>query len=463
MIQKLICKQNIAVLGLKKSGISTIKFLKQKGLNPIGWDDDKEVRFKVKQRGINVKDLKKINLSNFSLLIVSPGIPSYGDKKHSIVKKAESKGIEVINDIELFFRLNKNSKCIGITGTNGKSTTVSLINHVLNQIKIKNSVGGNIGRPIFDIQVPKGGFYVLEISSFQLELMKSSRFKVGIILNITNDHLDRHGSFKKYASEKIKIFNNQQKEDIAIVGVDNNESLDLLKKTKKKLKSQIITISGQNKKSNIYVKNNYLVIDCEYKNKKIFKEINLKNFKNIIGPHNYQNLAAVYAVLIKLGFHQWKKIENSIKTFNGLPHRLQKIREINKIQYINDSKATNLDSTDKALSSYNNIYWILGGKAKEKNLNKLKKHFIKINHVFLLGETKTIYEKYIKKYLNYTITKDLKEAVISAHNLAQQKIISNTKSFPVILFSPACSSLDEWENFEERGNAFIKLVTKLNS
>ena len=189
----------------------------------------------------------------------------------------------------------------------------------------------------------------------------------------------------------------------------------------------------------------------------------MRNFDNIVGAHNYQNLAAVYAVLFKLGFHNYKKIEKSIKTFKGLPHRLQKVREINKIKYINDSKATNLDSTQRALECYNNIYWILGGKAKEKNLDKLKKYFSKIQHVFLIGETKKIYKSYIKNYLKHTVSMNLKDAVKSAHYLAHTEYNSNSKNPPVILFSPACSSLDEWESFEKRGDAFIKLVKKLNN
>jgi len=464
MTNRYFFKKNIAILGLSRSGISTIKFLQKKGLVPIGWDDDKEIRKKAKQQGIKVENLQKINSQVFSFLIVSPGIHTVGFKKHVIIKKAEIEGIEIINDIELFFRLNPGSKCIGVTGTNGKSTTVSLISHVFNKIKIKNSVGANIGKPIFELRKPGSGFYILEISSFQLELMKSSRFQIAIFLNITNDHLERHGSLQRYASEKMKIFNNQAEGDLSVLGVDNKISNNLLKRIKKKNKSKVLTISGANNQSNIYVKNNYLYINCILKKKKkITKKVNLEKFKNIIGSHNYQNIAAVYAVLLQLGFFHWKEIEKAIQTFVGLPHRLQKVREINSVTYINDSKATNLDSTDKALSNYKNIYWILGGRAKEKNLSTLKKHFFKIKHAFLLGETQKLYANYLKKYLKYTITKDLKHAVCLAHELAQKSLIKNKKTIPVVLFSPACSSLDEWKNFEERGNTFIKLVKKLNN
>ena len=464
MTLELLSKKNIAILGLSKSGISTIKFLKKKGFNPIGWDDNAEIRRKAKNKGIRIENLKKINIKKISFLVVSPGIPSIGFKRHPLIKKADLAGTEIINDIELFFRFYPKSKCIGITGTNGKSTTVSLLHHIFNKIGIRSSLGGNIGKPIFNLKNPGNGFYILEISSFQLELMKTARFKIGIILNITNDHLERHGNFQRYVSEKIKIFNNQQKSDLSVIGVDDQISSKILNKIKKKNISEVLTISGNNKKSDIYIKNNYLYIKNIFENKKeIFKKINLKKFQNIISEHNYQNIAAIYAVLIKIGFFNWKKIENAIKSFVGLPHRLQKIREINKISYINDSKATNLDSTNKALSSYKKIYWILGGRLKEKNLSILKKHFFKIEHVFLLGESKKIYENYLKKYLSYTVTENLKEAVFLAHNLAQNYVIKYTSSKPVVLLSPACSSLDEWKNFEERGNAFIKLVKRLDN
>lgn len=454
-------KKKVAVLGLGKSGISTIKFLKKKGVILFGWDDDKVKRDKAKKNGVIINNLKKINPESFLFLVVSPGISAVGNNKHPIVKKAENAKLEIINDIELFFRFKPFSQYIGVTGTNGKSTTVSLLSHVFNKFKINNSLGGNIGTPVFDLKNPKNGFYILEISSFQLELMKRTKFNIAMLLNVTKDHLDRHSNYKRYISEKIKIFNNQGKYNSSILGIDDEVSKSLLKKIKKKSKSQIVTISGKNNVGNIYVKNNYLHINYISKNKKILKKINLLKFKNFLGSHNYQNIAAIYAVMLKLNLLNWKKIEDSIKSFVGLPHRLQKVRQINNTFYVNDSKATNLASTEKALSCYQNIYWILGGKAKEKNLRSLKNHFFRIKHVFLLGETKKIYAKFLKKYLSCTLTKDLKEAVRLAHNLVQKKISKNKKDYSVVLFSPACSSLDEWENFEQRGNAFIKLVKKI--
>ena len=187
--------------------------------------------------------------------------------------------------------------------------------------------------------------------------------------------------------------------------------------------------------------------------------MNIKQFKNFLGEHNYQNIAAVYAVVLSLGFFDWKKIENSIKSFKILPHRVQKIRQIGDILFVNDSKATNINATDQALKNFNNIYWILGGRIKEKNLQKLKKNFFRIKHVFLLGETKFLYEKYLKNFLDCTIVRNLQEAVKLSYYLAKKEIKKNSHS--VVLLSPACSSLDEWRDFEERGNAFINFVKKI--
>ena len=250
-----------------------------------------------------------------------------------------------------------------------------------------------------------------------------------------------------------------------MIGIDNKISKNLLKIVKKKYYSEIFSISGLNENANIYVKGNYLNINYNSKNqKKISKKINLNKFNNFRGSHNYQNIAAIYSILLKLNLCNWDKIEEAIKSFPGLPHRLQSIRKINNIEYINDSKATNIDSSDKALSIFKkNIYWILGGKSKEKSLTKLKKHFPKIKHVFLLGETKYLYKKYLQNFLKCTIVKNLRDAIVLSHKLVQEERIKKKLNTGVILFSPACSSLDEWNNFEERGNSFISVVKKLNN
>ena len=394
-------------------------------------------------------------------LLVSPGIPSSGKKKHVILKQARKEKVEIVNDVELFFRFNPEEKYIGVTGTNGKSTTVCLLNHILKKLKINNSLSGNIGKPVFDLKNYKQSFNILEISSFQLESMTRTRFNVAVLLNISKDHIERHENFQKYISEKIKIFNNQSENDFSIIGIDDKVTSHLVKRLEKKLNSKIITISGKNNSADIYVKNRKLIINLNLGKKKVFKKINIEQFKNFLGEHNYQNIAAVYAIILSLGFLDWKKIENSIKSFKILPHRLQKIRQIGNITFINDSKATNIDATDQALKNFNNIYWILGGRIKEKNLQKLKKHFFRIKHVFLVGETKFLYEKYLRNFLECTIVKNLEEAVKLSCFLAKEKIKKEKIKSSIILLSPACSSLDEWRDFEDRGNAFIKLVKKI--
>ena len=194
-------------------------------------------------------------------MIASPGITSSGKKRHIIIKKAEKKKIEIVNDIELFYRFNPEENFIGITGTNGKSTTATLLHHILKKLKIHNNLGGNIGRPVFDLKKINQSVCILEISSFQLELMKRVRFKIAALLNISRDHIERHESFAKYISEKIKIFNNQSENDTSIIAIDNRITSNLAKKLKKKLHSKIITVSGKNNKADIYVKNKKLIIN----------------------------------------------------------------------------------------------------------------------------------------------------------------------------------------------------------
>ena len=445
--------KKVGVLGLSRTGKSLINFLTKNGFTVFIWDDKKETLLKEKKKRPNTKILNISNLKQMSFILTSPGVPSSGEKKHFILKKTEKRKIEILNDIELFFRFNPESNYIGVTGTNGKSTTVTLLNHILKKLNIKNTLSGNIGKPIFNLRKPDKN-NILEISSFQLEKMKLTKLHIGVLLNISKDHIDRHENLKKYSFIKSKIFNNQSREDYSIIGIDDEATCCLAKKLKKKLSSKIITISGKNNKADIFVKNKKLIINFNYENKKIFKIIDIKKFKNLIGEHNYQNIAAVYAILLSMKIFNWKKIEESIKSFEGLPHRLQNVRLIEKITFINDSKATNVNATSHALKSFNNIYWILGGRAKEKKLQELRKHFFRIKHVFLIGETKFIYEKYLKNYLNCSVVKNLKEATKLSYNFARKE----KRNSSVVLFSPACSSLDEWKDFEERGNAFVKFV-----
>jgi len=450
--------KKVGVLGLSRTGISSIKFLKKKSFVVFGWDDNKKILSKAKKK-LNIKILKNSNLKEMSFLLTSPGIPSSGKKKHSILKQAGKKKVEILNDIELFFRFNPEEKYIGVTGTNGKSTTVCLLNHIFKKLRINNSLSGNIGKPVFDLKRFKQSFNILEISSYQLEVMKRTRFNVAVLLNISKDHIDRHENFEKYISEKIKIFNNQSRNDISIIGVDDKTTSSLAKKLKKKLCSKIITVSGKNNKADIYIKDKKLIINLNLKKKRILKKINIEQFRNFLGMHNYQNIAAVYAVILSLGFFDWIKIASSIKSFKILPHRVQKIRQIGNITFVNDSKATNIDATDQALKNFNNIYWILGGRAKEKNLQKLKKHFFRIKHVCLVGETKFLYEKYLKNFLNCTVVNNLHEAVKLSYDLAKKEIKKTNPS--VVLLSPACSSIDEWKDFEDRGNSFINFVKQI--
>ena len=438
-----------------------MKFLKRRGFDVFGWDDNKEVLSKAKKNKLNIQNLNNNNLKEMTFLLVSPGIPFSVKKKHSFLKQAKKEKIEILNDIELFFRFNPEEKYIGVTGTNGKSTTVSLLSHVFKKLKINNSLSGNIGRPVFDLKRFKKIFNILEISSFQLELMKRTTFKVAVLLNITKDHIERHQSFKKYINEKIKIFNNQSEDDVSIIGVDNEVTSSLVRKLKKKLDSKIITVSGENNKADIYIKNKKLIINLNLRKNKISKIIDIGQFNNFLGVHNYQNIAAVYAIVLSLGFYKWKQIENSIKSFKALPHRLQKIKQINNITFVNDSKATNIDATNQALKNFKNVFWILGGRLKERSLQKLKKHFFRIKHVFLVGETKFLYQKYLKNFLDCTTVKNLEEAVKLSHFLAQKNIKEKKIKSSIVLLSPACSSLDEWKDFEDRGNAFIKFVKKI--
>ncbi len=428
--------KKFGVFGLGLSGLATIKYLTKKQANFIAFDDGEATITKIRsdypQFTNNLRDLNDPTWQKIDYLILSPGIPLTYPSPHKIVEIAHQAGAKIICDIELLYLDNKQAYFIGITGTNGKSTTTSLITHILKYNGLNAIVGGNIGIPVLDIEVSKKDpIFVIEASSFQLDLLDKTKFNIALLLNITPDHLDRHGNMENYSKSKYRIFAHQNENDYAIINSDLPKE------------DQMITFSEE-KQANISVIDNILTFE-----KKTYQ---LPTNNSLLGKHNQQNLAASIACCIKVGL-KIEQIIAAIPSFVGLKHRMQYLGEFNGITFINDSKATNADSSSKALASFNNIIWIAGGVAKEGGIEPLKEYFSKIKQALLIGKSQDQFAQTCGDLVAWQKCETLANAFNIACKIA--------KAGDIILLSPACASYDQWKNFEARGDAFIELFNDL--
>lgn len=413
----------VGVVGLGRSGQSVIQSLKKYNVPYHAWDDNSPTQSTkpfFAQMG---------NDNNIGFIILAPGIPLTHPKPHDCVVWAKANNVPVIGDIELFWRAVRPQKTIAITGTNGKSTTTALIGHICKSCGLNTEIGGNLGIPVFDFS-SDADIYVLELSSYQLDLLNQARFDVSVLLNFSPDHLARHGDMNGYIKAKERILKNCGR---AIIGQDDNWSVQLAKKypqallfSQQKIDPDLISI--------------------------------LENHDALRGQHNAQNAQAALLACLESGLNR-NDILTAIKTFSGLAHRQEKIYQTGNIVFINDSKATNADATEKALSSYNHIYWIVGGRAKETGLQGLEKFATKIHHAFLIGESISEFELWMKNNnISYSINTLIDDAVTKAWDMAQSDKEENEI---VILLSPACASFDQFENFEVRGDYFREKVLSL--
>ncbi|MDN5248273.1 MAG: UDP-N-acetylmuramoyl-L-alanine--D-glutamate ligase [Wolbachia endosymbiont of Tyrophagus putrescentiae] len=426
--------QNFAVFGLGKTGLSIINMLINSGAQVYAWDDNNEqiVSAQRMYKKCNFIHPKEYDWSKISSLIVSPGLHL---KSHWIAKLAKC---EIKSDIELFLGLlTEKQKVIGVTGTNGKSTTTSLIGHILKLAGKKVGIGGNLGIPVLSLNIDEE-IYVIELSSFQLELIDKINVDIGVLLNITPDHIERHGNMENYIEVKSKLVSSCR---TAIV------------------EHNIAKMLGDSIENRIYISGKVLLengISCI--NDNVFDHGNCVNMRssriNLIS--NTENIAATYAVckLLKIDHNT---IIDGIRSFSGLKYRNELLGKIKNVLFINDSKATNAEASEKALLSYNNIYWIVGGKSKIGGINPLVKHFTRIKKAFLIGESTENFASVLSSNNVEFIKCDNLE---NAFKLAYEEAFYQQEEITILL-SPACSSFDQWKNFEERGEAFCKMFENL--
>ena len=435
-----------AVLGLARSGAATVAALLASGAHVVAWDSSESAMQKlhpgegrgpgsersqlgpgVRRGGLDMVDPLTIDLTDFAGAVVSPGVPL---NRHPMV--AHAGATPIIGDIELFAQARASlpaHKVVGITGTNGKSTTTALIHHIVKTAGVPTTMGGNIGLPILaQDPLPEGGVYVLELSSYQIDLTHSLDCDVAVLLNITPDHLDRYDGFDAYAASKARLFAMQSAGHAAIIGIGDEASAAIAKQVSRSGRAEDLT--------------------------KIAPGVCMdqSRWPVLQGPHNAQNALAAIAACEALGIDN-AAIDSGLASFPGLPHRMERVASRGGVTFVNDSKATNPESTAPALAAFDRIHWILGGKAKSDDLDACAPFFGHVARAYTIGEAGSRFAALLGAKLPVEESGTLETAVAAA--------AANAKAGDTVLLSPACASFDQFRDFEERGDAFRRAVGEL--
>ncbi len=452
----------VAVFGLGASGRSTCRALLAGGARVAAWDDGEVARTASAAEGITIVDLAGADWSRFAALILAPGVPLTHPEPHWTVERARAAGIEIIGDIELFFRerarLSPASEVVCITGTNGKSTTTALIAHVLAAAGAKVEMGGNIGVPVLDLAPPDGNcIHVLEMSTFQIDLTPSLAPTIGVLLNLSPDHLDRHGAMSRYVAIKESLVARANR---AVIGVDDRLSSAVAERVSED-GIPVTAISSLGARASdvplFYCENDHLyfaAVDA--------LEVDvgsLVGIESLRGRHNMQNgLAALAIASLVLPDVSLADHVAAFRTFPGLPHRMEGVGRLRRVLFINDSKATNADSTEKALTSWpGDIYWIVGGLPKEGGIAPLSPYFSRVAKAYLIGQAADEFARTLDGHVPYERCGTLDKAIIAAARDAS----ASDAAEPVVLLSPACASYDQFRSYGHRGDVFRDLVVRL--
>ncbi|MFN9439378.1 MAG: UDP-N-acetylmuramoyl-L-alanine--D-glutamate ligase [Brevundimonas sp.] len=438
--------RRVAVFGLGRSGMAAARALKAGGAIPVPWDDGVSGRLQAEAEGFEVEDLARAEWPGFAALVLSPGLPLTHPVPHWSVTRARAAGVEVIGDIELFARAivalpeGARPKVVGITGTNGKSTTTALLGWVLKQAGLKTHVGGNIGIGVLALPAPTpGAVYVLEVSSYQLDLTTSFAPDVAILTNITPDHLDRHGGMDGYVAAKARLFQALAPGATALVGVDEPETRAVAEALGERAVSVATAPSSTRGEGKILAAPGALNIDGHI--------IDLSPARSLPGRHNAQNAAFAFAAARALGVPEAAAV-NGLLTFPGLAHRMETIGILGEVRFVNDSKATNADAARQALASYDRVFWIAGGRAKAGGIADLTDLFPRVTRAYLIGEAAGDFAATLGD-TPHAIAGDLAAAVAAAAQDA-----AGVGGPQVVLLSPAAASFDQFPDFEVRGEAF---------
>ena len=452
--------RTVAVFGLARTGLSAARALVAGGAKVALWDDKPASRDAARAEGFALTDLSTADWTAFAALMLSPGVPLTHPTPHWTVERARVAGVEIVGDVELFARTvnaasdHRRPKVIAVTGTNGKSTTTALIGHICAEAGRDTRIGGNIGVGVLGLPEMHGGaVYVLELSSYQLDLTSSLKADVSLILNVSPDHLERHGDMDGYVAAKRRIFANQAAGDTAVIGVDDAWGQQICTEITAANRRTIVPISASKAMSRgVYVLDGLLYDASAERAQQV---VDLKRAKSLPGRHNWQNAAAAFAAARGIGIPV-DQIARALLSFPGLAHRMETVGVAGRVRFVNDSKATNADAARQALSSYPKVNWIAGGQPKPGGIAALADLFPRVAKAYLIGEAEAEFAAVLEGKAQVRRCGTIDAAVEAAYGDA-----AASGQDAIILLSPACASFDQFVDFEARGEAFRRAVQKL--
>lgn len=455
-------KRRVAVFGLARSGLATAHALTAGGAEVITWDDSTAAQETARAQGFTVRDLRTENWTALAALVVSPGVPLTHPTPHWTVAAATAAGVPVIGDVELFFRerakVAPGSPVIAITGTNGKSTTTALIAHLFRASDVDVAMGGNIGVGVLSLLPPaQNRVHVLELSSYQIDLTPSLAPTIGILLNISGDHLDRHGTMENYAAIKARLVYGA---DRAIVSIDDPWCEDIADRLRMMERSWVDLISVETRAPSGWTLEGDTHLGSRAPWAGIFGAFaDLAKCPALRGRHNGQNALAASCAALIFGLSQ-QQVRDGLASFGGLAHRMEIVGHAGKVQFVNDSKATNADSTAKALAAYpGDIFWIVGGEAKAGGITPLAPYFPRVQKAFLIGKATDEFAAILAGRIAFERCGTLEVATAKAADAALRRADEPDCAEAIVLLSPACASFDQFKSFEHRGDQFRDLVT----
>jgi UDP-N-acetylmuramoylalanine--D-glutamate ligase len=446
--------QTFVVVGLGKSGTGAVHALSAAGAKVLAWDDQPEARAALGSMALATPEA--IDWATVDAVIWSPGIAHTLPRPHPIATAARAANVPLICDVDLLARAKPECTFVCITGTNGKSTTTSLIAHILAESGRPTAVGGNLGTPALEMDdLGRGGIYVLELSSYQLELVPSLKPDVAVHLNISPDHLDRHGNLAGYVQAKLHLFDHAAKDAVAVVVIDDPDSRAIAELVAERPDWRLLPVATEAVvERGVYARGGH-IIDATHGTPEHI--LDLAEVPVLTGRHNAQNAAAAYAAVRAVGVSLADAVAG-IRTFPGLAHRQERVAEFRNVLYINDSKATNADATEKALVAYDTLFWILGGQPKAGGIEPLKRYFPRVIKAYLIGDAANAFAATIGTDIAIEQCGTLDVATRLAGAEAEAFAVAHPGSRPVVMLSPACASWDQFKSFEHRGDVFRDLV-----
>jgi len=452
--------RKVAVFGLGRTGLTAARALVAGGAEVALWDEKPASRAAAEAEGLPVVDLSASDWSDYAALMLSPGVPLTHPAPHWTVERARSAGVEILGDIELFARTvnasapHRRPRVAAITGTNGKSTTTALLGHICASAGRDTHIGGNIGVGVLGLPEMHGGsIYVLEVSSYQLDLTSSLKADAALLLNISPDHLDRHGGMEGYVAAKRRVLLNQAKGDTAIIGVDDAWCQRICTEITAANRRTIWPISSSRSMGRGVYAIQGVLYDAT--GDRVIEVADLLRARSLPGRHNWQNAAAAYAAALALGVPAAEAAEG-LMSFPGLAHRMETVGKIGRVRFVNDSKATNADAARQALSSYPRVYWIAGGQPKAGGVEALADLFPRVARAYLIGEAAADFGRALDGKADHLDCGTLEAATAAAFADAQA-----SGEDAIVLLSPACASFDQFADFEARGEAFRAAVEGL--